>query len=86
MINHFKGRVQIPLREIIRQRRMQVRDQVDCRIQASCVGSRAKAALWMCCMLCKHSSELSLRGCQHDQAELLLCSMPFSTPSEMKTE
>jgi len=25
MINHFKGRVQIPLRQIIRQRRIQVR-------------------------------------------------------------
>ena len=24
MINHFKGRVQIPLREVIRQRRLQV--------------------------------------------------------------
>ena len=28
MINHFKGRVQIPLREVIRQRRLQVRVSV----------------------------------------------------------
>jgi hypothetical protein len=53
MINHFKGRVQVPLREVIRQRRLEVRFA-----SASLgigMGSRnAHHRLGACLCMCKH--------------------------------